>query len=795
MGERASATAAGPPQPSSPRCARRSATARWSLAGHGYSLTVAPGELDADAFDALVRASARGARRRRCRAARRRLLRRGAAPICAAPRWASWPTRSPAAARRSRRSGSTAIEDRIDADLALSRHAALATEFAELIERHPQRERLRGQQMLALYRATARPRRSPPTRTIGAGSPASSGSYQRRPCASWSKPILEHDPGARRRQRRARRRPPGAGRPVAAAAAVSALAAPSCSRDGLAGPRSPRTRCGRRRCDRGDRPGEQPVTASYPVGRRRVLSVSVGGGAAWAVAPTRRRSRASTCATTPRAPSGPARSRWSWPRPPTRSGSSPPTPTTPVAQCPGRACASSRSTSYTGGRAFLQITLDCHRDGLAYGSPVVACSPLRRGGARRSAARRLLRLDRVSGPRGPPRGSRAIFVAAGRVRSGRSLATRTSASRTSSGSTPAAAVCSNASSSRGHRSRSRRRAEVMGHRPYTGSCGGSTPARRAAADDPGRSRRRQRRRRPTLRLWAANSVTAPSAASIRPPTASIATAALGGTPRAVALGAGRAWVAVAGGERARRARSRPAAAHPPLTAAGCGPALTAGARRPADRGRPPTQGRFTSTDLPVPRRSPTCCAPRLPRRPLPRRAAESATTRSRIPAVRTRASAWPTPRAYAAQPGRDRRRRADQLVLRRGDAADPQPRARRAGLRASPTNSRVSLTRPIRRRPGRAPATAVSDGSPRLRARHARRRRRDGRDGGRGQAARARPACSTSTTSRTSPGVCTSAPPRAGWTCGSPARRRWDPRRRQLPRARAARVAPPVRRP
>jgi DNA-binding SARP family transcriptional activator/ABC-type transport system substrate-binding protein len=46
-----------------------------------------------------------------------------------------------------------ALEDRLEADLALGRHDALVAELKGLVERHPLRERLRGQLMLALYRA------------------------------------------------------------------------------------------------------------------------------------------------------------------------------------------------------------------------------------------------------------------------------------------------------------------------------------------------------------------------------------------------------------------------------------------------------------------------------------------------------------------------------------------------------------------------------------------------------------------------------------------------------------------
>ena len=46
-----------------------------------------------------------------------------------------------------------ALEQRIEADLLLGRHARLAAELEQLIAEHPLRERLRAQLMLALYRA------------------------------------------------------------------------------------------------------------------------------------------------------------------------------------------------------------------------------------------------------------------------------------------------------------------------------------------------------------------------------------------------------------------------------------------------------------------------------------------------------------------------------------------------------------------------------------------------------------------------------------------------------------------
>ena len=46
-----------------------------------------------------------------------------------------------------------ALEDRIDADLALGEHAGLVGELEALVREHPLRERLQGQLMLALYRS------------------------------------------------------------------------------------------------------------------------------------------------------------------------------------------------------------------------------------------------------------------------------------------------------------------------------------------------------------------------------------------------------------------------------------------------------------------------------------------------------------------------------------------------------------------------------------------------------------------------------------------------------------------
>jgi DNA-binding SARP family transcriptional activator/tetratricopeptide (TPR) repeat protein len=114
----------------------------------GYSLRVAPDELDFDRFRRLV-ADADGAE-----------------PAIAAERlrealslWRGSPLADLAgepAGRAAAHLGElrlAALEDRIDADLALGRHAALLPELEELVRQEPYRERLRRQLILALYRS------------------------------------------------------------------------------------------------------------------------------------------------------------------------------------------------------------------------------------------------------------------------------------------------------------------------------------------------------------------------------------------------------------------------------------------------------------------------------------------------------------------------------------------------------------------------------------------------------------------------------------------------------------------
>ncbi len=114
----------------------------------GYLVRVEPGELDLDRFRSLVA----DAGSTTDLAARSRLLReadglfRGTPLADVAAPFAA----SEAAALDELRLA--AVEGRVDVDLERGRHAELVPELGALVRAHPLRERLRGQQILALYR-------------------------------------------------------------------------------------------------------------------------------------------------------------------------------------------------------------------------------------------------------------------------------------------------------------------------------------------------------------------------------------------------------------------------------------------------------------------------------------------------------------------------------------------------------------------------------------------------------------------------------------------------------------------
>ena len=116
--------------------------------GSGYTLELEPDDLDLSRFERLT------AEARTADAERASRLLREALELWRGPALAEFA--EPFArveAGRLEELRLAAVEDRIDADLALGRHADLIGELEVLVAEHAHRERLRGQLMLALYRS------------------------------------------------------------------------------------------------------------------------------------------------------------------------------------------------------------------------------------------------------------------------------------------------------------------------------------------------------------------------------------------------------------------------------------------------------------------------------------------------------------------------------------------------------------------------------------------------------------------------------------------------------------------
>lgn len=123
----------------------------------GYRLDIAPDELDAARFEELVTrgsdALARGTAEEAAMALREALgLWRGPALVDVA-----YAPFAQAEIRRLEELRAHAIEERIEADLALGRHADVVAELEGLVAAHPLRERLRCHLALALYRSGRQP--------------------------------------------------------------------------------------------------------------------------------------------------------------------------------------------------------------------------------------------------------------------------------------------------------------------------------------------------------------------------------------------------------------------------------------------------------------------------------------------------------------------------------------------------------------------------------------------------------------------------------------------------------------
>ena len=119
----------------------RKALGRDAIAtrGGGYALELDPERIDARRFEQLAAAGAH-----------REALDLWRGPALADFRYERW---AQAEVQRLEELRIAVLEERIEADLAAGRHAALAGELEALVAEHPLRERLRGQQILALYRS------------------------------------------------------------------------------------------------------------------------------------------------------------------------------------------------------------------------------------------------------------------------------------------------------------------------------------------------------------------------------------------------------------------------------------------------------------------------------------------------------------------------------------------------------------------------------------------------------------------------------------------------------------------
>ena len=132
---------------------RRLGPERIELDGPGYRLRLAPGELDLERFELLVargRAELAAGEADAAASSFREALGLWRGPAYEDVRYEAF---AQAEVARLEELRLAALEDRIEADLALGRHRELVPELEALVAEHGSRERLCGQLMLALYRS------------------------------------------------------------------------------------------------------------------------------------------------------------------------------------------------------------------------------------------------------------------------------------------------------------------------------------------------------------------------------------------------------------------------------------------------------------------------------------------------------------------------------------------------------------------------------------------------------------------------------------------------------------------
>jgi predicted ATPase/DNA-binding SARP family transcriptional activator/peroxiredoxin len=121
--------------------------------GHGYVLSLPPGELDLDQFERLAGEGSAALSAGDATTARERLGE--ALSLWRGPPLSDFAYEPFAQSEIARLEEArvACLEERIDADMSLGRRDQLVGELEQLVREHPSRERLRGQLMLALYRA------------------------------------------------------------------------------------------------------------------------------------------------------------------------------------------------------------------------------------------------------------------------------------------------------------------------------------------------------------------------------------------------------------------------------------------------------------------------------------------------------------------------------------------------------------------------------------------------------------------------------------------------------------------